>query len=71
MQGTLSFFCVPEKISDWCLHLSVPVREMEILIQRMNILVKDEPTLMHLCKEDKEVEKRNLQIATQSVLLVF
>lgn len=71
VQGTLSFFRVPEKISDRCLHLSVPVCEMEILVQGMSILVKEEPTFVHLSKGGKDDEKRNLQIAAQSVLLGF
>lgn len=71
VQGTLSFFCIPEKISDRCLRLSVPVREMEILVQGMSVLVKEEPTFVHLSKGGKDNEKRNLQIAAQSVLLGF
>lgn len=53
-EGTLYFFCVPKEIYDWCLHLSVLLSEMEILVQRMSILVKEEPAS---CISVKEVTK--------------
>lgn len=51
-------------------HLSV-LSEMEILVQRMSIFVKEETTFMHFCKEREEIEKRHLHIAVQSILLGF
>lgn len=54
-EGTLYFFCVPEEIYDWCLHLSVLLSEMEILVQRMSILVKEEPTSCISVKEARKL----------------
>lgn len=67
-EGVLHFFCVPKEIYDWCLHLSVLLNDMGILVQRMNIFVKEEAASMHFCKEREEIERRYLHIAVQSVL---
>lgn len=52
-------------------HLSVLLSDMEILVQRMSIFVKEEATFMHFCKGKEEIERRHLHIAVQSVFLGF
>lgn len=61
--GNTHLFSCSRKITDEGLHLIFSVCEMEILVQRMIILVKEKPIFMHLCKGGKKVENRNLQTA--------
>lgn len=52
-------------------HLSFLLSEMEILVQRMSLFVKEEATFMHFCKGREEIERRHLHIAVQSGFLAF
>lgn len=67
-EGILYFCFVLKEIYDWCWHLSVLLNEMGILVQRMNIFVKEEAASMHFCKGREKIERRYLHIAVQSIL---
>jgi len=57
-------------VSGACTLVSLSVKWRD-LVQRMSTVVKEEPTFIDHCRGGKEVEKRNLQTAVPSILLVF